>query len=180
MVGPGESLIVGGETLLHVTPEHPFSEALLFDADGRFETQLGLLSRGGAPATLEGASLTDLLARPDGSLIASAEAEVAGHDVALLARFAPGSSPYDGSFAEGQGLFTLGPFPQPEARVAANAVAADGPDMVFAGTAGDKLLLARVDGEGFSIRLSATAGESSPTSGPPATPPAGWPSRPPG
>jgi uncharacterized delta-60 repeat protein len=148
LIGPGESLIVGGETLLHMTPEHPFSEALLFDADGRFETQLGLLSRGGPSATLESASLTDLLARPDGSLIASAEAEVAGHDAALLARFAPGDSPYDSSFAEGQGLFTLDPFPQSEARVAANAVAADGAGLVLGGTAGGKLLLARLDANG--------------------------------
>jgi uncharacterized delta-60 repeat protein len=89
--------------------------------------------------------LADLLARPDGSLIAAGA--FSPPNAAFLARFTPDAiNFYDQSFGGGAGIVDIAPPPLPGSR--ATALAAAGNDLVVVGAVGDEMLVARFDGDG--------------------------------
>lgn len=128
------------------------SSADLYGRDGAYLATLGSLP--GGPALEDGVLLSDLLSQADGSILAVGSGPGA-HP--LFARFPPGAGgDYDRSFGAGAGLLT--PFPT---LGVAKAIAADGANVVIAGTTGSSesdVALARYDSGGAPVRGFGVAG----------------------
>jgi uncharacterized delta-60 repeat protein len=143
----GDGTIAVGGTLAGNFQAHIYwaeAAARLYNADGSFKEGLG---EGPLSPPQVGSSLSDLIAEPDGSLIAagSYSPDATPGLSAMLARFVPGSGvPHDPSFAGGEGFASFPP------GSAAGAVIADAGKLVVAGSLESRLLLARFGEEGIA------------------------------
>jgi len=115
---------------------------------GSFAETVGRLKEPMQPELRETA-LTDLLPRPDGSLVGVGWSNKVTPDPVLLARFLPGSkSAFDPTFAAGAGVLLFQPFPESPRPSSANAIVASGKRLVTAGGGLSGFLLAGFDGAG--------------------------------
>ncbi len=145
LVRNDETIAVGG-TLAGNLQAHIYwagATARLYNVDGSFKEVLG---EGPVSPPLVGSSLSDLVAEPDGSLIAAGSYRPEGSlgFSAMLTRFVPGSGmPYDASFADGKGFASFPP------GSAARAVIVDAGKLIVAGSLAGRFLLARFDEDGI-------------------------------
>jgi uncharacterized delta-60 repeat protein len=147
---PGGCLAVAGRAAGTVVKAAAASGAIaqLFDADGSFVETVGRLEEPMQPEVRE-TGLTDLLPRPDGSLVGVGWSNRLTPDPVLLARFLPGSkSAFDPTFAAGAGILLFQPFPESPRPSSANAIVASGKRLITAGSGLSGFLLAGFDEAG--------------------------------
>jgi len=143
----GDGTIAVGGTLAGNFQAHVYwagAAARLYNVDGSFKEVLG---EGPVSPPLVGSSLSDLVAEPDGSLIAagSYRPDAALGPSAMLTRFVPGSGvPHDTSFAGGEGFASFPP------GSVADASTIDAGKLIVAGSLAGRFLLARFDEDGIS------------------------------
>jgi len=147
---PDGRLLVGGSAkggLDSVTEAGVY----LFDQSGAFSEVVGYVPQ--PKSRNDWTEMSDLLARPDGSLIMAGYAYGWPAPTApLLARFVPGSgAPFDASFGGGKGLVEPQFFPTKSLVLGerADAIVEDGDDLIVAGVSGGGFMLLRLDREGI-------------------------------
>ncbi len=145
---PNGQLALGGSADAFL-PATGFSMggALLINRDGSFAEAIGRLDEPDTDLS-EWRTLSDLLERPDGSIIALGLSRLGAGNL-LLGRFLPGSgSRFDPSFAAGKGLTLFNPNPEVGAVYRANAVVSSGDRLIVVGTYFLRLLLVGFDRNG--------------------------------